>query len=470
VAGFAAPIDRLAAVEKRAGLKHTPCEGRPDMPTRKLPAMALSVLAVCLAATAAQAPPTLPEQLQFVVILTRHGVRSPTWPTERLNQFSTQGWPSWGVPPGHLTPRGKELTELLGAYDRAYLAEEGLLSAKGCEDATRLFLWADTDQRTIETGRALASGMFPGCSVHVRSLPEGTTDPLFSPMAASVGRPDRALAVAAVQGRIGSNPGALLEAYRPTLETMQQVLFGCTPGPNCPPEGAAVEQFLLDLPASVGPGKGEKLVDFAGPLSTAATLAQNFLLEYANGMAGNDLGWGRVNESNLRQMMALHIAYADLARRTLYLARTNGSNLLSHMLKSMDQAISRKRVRGALGTPHDKGVVIVGHDTNIANVAAMLRLSWLIKGYQRDDTPPGGALVFEVWYHPISKAYSVRTYYTAQTLEQMRKALPLTLDSPPAKAPVFVPGCSTADEAFSCNWNQFRRTVETAIDPTFVKP
>ena len=100
----------------------------------------------------------------------------------------------------------------------------------------------------------------------------------------------------------------------------------------------------------------------------------------------------------------------------------------------------------------------------------MLRLSWLIEGYQRDDTPPGGALVFEVWRNSATGAYTVRTSYTAQTLQQMREAQPLTLASPPPRAPVFVPGCSTAGEGFACTWSEFRRTVEAAIDPASVKP
>jgi 4-phytase/acid phosphatase len=224
------------------------------------------------------------------------------------------------------------------------------------------------------------------------------------------------------------------------------------------------------LAASVGPGEGDRLVEFAGPLSAASTLAQNFLLEYANAMPARDLGWGRLTQSNLRQMMTLHGAYSDLMRRTPYLARAHGSNLLSHILKSIDQAVAGKAVPGALGTPTDRVLVIVGHDTNIANFAGMLQLSWLIEGYQRDETPPGGALVFEVWRNSASGAYTVRTSYTAQTLDQMREARPLTLASPPAKAPVFVPGCSTADEGFACTWSGFRRTVEAAIDPASVKP
>jgi hypothetical protein len=44
-----------------------------------------------------------------------------------------------------------------------------------------------------------------------------------------------------------------------------------------------------------------------------------------------------VNEDNLQLMMSIHTAYADLARRTPYVARADGSNLLSHILKSIEQ-------------------------------------------------------------------------------------------------------------------------------------
>ena len=307
--------------------------------------MLLALLSLCSGAcaeVARQVAPLPQEQLTYVAILTRHGVRSPTWPAERLNQYSTTQWPDFGAPPGFLTPHGRKLMELVGAYDRAYLAQAGLLSASGCEDAGRVFIWADTDQRTIESGRALASGIAPGCQVEVRSLPEGTDDPLFSPVALGIARADRATAAASVMGRLGSRPAAVLDAYRPAFETMQEVLLGCTPGPDCPPEGTSVAQPLLELAASVGPGKGGSLVDFAGPLATASTLAQNFLLEYTNAMPAEDLGWGRLTETRLHQMMTLHGAYSDLMRRTPYLARANGSNLLSHMLRSIEQASRRQ--------------------------------------------------------------------------------------------------------------------------------
>jgi 4-phytase/acid phosphatase len=187
-------------------------------------------------------------------------------------------------------------------------------------------------------------------------------------------------------------------------------------------------------------------------------------------MEGHDLGWGRLTESNLRQMMTILTAYADLMWRTPQIGRTSASNLLSHVVKAMEQAVTGKAVPGAIGRPGDRMLVIVGHDSNLSNIQGTLNLSWLLPGDLPNETPPGGALVFELWREAAGGEYSVRTYYTAQTLEQMRQALPLTLDSPPAKATVFVPACSTAKAGSPCDWKAFQRTIETSIDPAFVKP
>src|SRR5271157_1380290 len=381
----------------------------------------------------AQGTPARGEELKYVVVVTRHGVRPPTVSNDQINPYSAEPWPQWDVPPGYLTAHGRALMRLFGAYNRAQFARAGLFSTSGCADAGRVYFWADTDERTIETGHALVEGMLPGCKVEVHSAPAGTRDPLFNPVAAGVGHADPDLAVAAVSGRIGGHPEALLVAYRPALEAMQQVLTA----------GKTVKQSLLELPVSLGPAAGG-LVEMRGPFATAATLAEDFLLEYTNGMEGHDLGWGRLTESNLRQMMTIHIANADLTRRTPQIGRTSASNLLSHVAKAMEQAVAGKAVPGAIGKPGDRLLVIVGHDSNLSNIQGTLNLTWLLPGYQPNDTPPGGALVFELWRQPAGGEYSVRTYYTAQTLEQMRQALPLTLDSPPARAAIFVPACSTA--------------------------
>ena len=65
-------------------------------------------------------------------------------------------------------------------------------------------------------------------------------------------------------------------------------------------------------------------------------------------MADQEVGWGQVNESNLREMMSLHAVYADLLRQTPYIARAQASNLLSHILKAMEQAVAGRPVPGGL--------------------------------------------------------------------------------------------------------------------------
>ena len=118
------------------------------------------------------------EKLQFVIYLSRHGVRSPTKKPGEYARFAAAPWPEWPVQPGYLTPHGYELMKFFGAYDRVKLADEGLLAPAGCDDATRVTILADSDQRTRETGKALAEGLMPGCAVQ--------THPGISPSASAL--------------------------------------------------------------------------------------------------------------------------------------------------------------------------------------------------------------------------------------------------------------------------------------------
>ena len=65
-------------------------------------------------------------------------------------------------------------------------------------------------------------------------------------------------------------------------------------------------------------------------------------------------------------------------------------------------------------------------------------MTWIVDG-RRDDTPPGGALIIELWKNRKSEDYSVRLYYTAQTLEQMRSTATLSPTNPPQRGSHFSP-------------------------------
>jgi len=416
--------------------------------------MAAWVAGACFVSAGPAAPP----QLRYVVIITRHGVRSPTWTNDRLNQYSAEPWPDWGVAPGILTPHGRALMQLMGAYYRGWLLRQHLLNTEGCGDAGRIYIHADTDQRTLETGRALAKTLLPGCPVAVHSAPEGSRDPLFSPTAAGMGMPDEEIAAKAVRERLGDNASHFLDLHRAAFETLQWVLVG----------GGSAPQKLIQPPEELGVSTTGRSVQLSESLGVASTLGENLLLEYTNDMQGKDLGWGRLDADKLLRILELHALSSDLTRRTPYLARARGSNLLDHVLLSMEQAATGKAVPGALGPPETSVLILSGHDTNLSNLSGMLGLSWHLPGYQPDDTPPGGALIFSLWEQPDSAKHFVQTQYLAQTLEQMRSSTPLTLAAPPAEEDLAIASCESAKANKGCSWDTFVKSLQNAIDNQFV--
>ncbi len=399
-----------------------------------------AILSAALACGTLEAAP----QLKYVVIVARHGVRSPTWDAARLNQYSALPWPNWGVPPGYLTPHGRKLAGLLGAYYREWLSEEHLLSGAGCGDKDRIYIWADTDQRTLETGRALGESLLPGCGLAIHSQPEKEKDRVFAGGAS----PDPALAAQAVKERMGADPQRLLAEHRNAFDTLQFILTGGQPS----------QRQLLEAPAQMGVSARGRAVDLQGPFAPASTLSENLLLEYANGMRGADLGWGRLTPERLFQALELHRVYADLMRRTPYLAGSRGGDLLARVLASIEQAVSGKAVAGALGPPTTGVLILSGHDTNLSNISGLLGLSWSLPGYQPDETPPGGALIFSVWRESRDGQFFVRTEFSAQTLDQMRNAEALSLAVPPARQTVSIPGCDVG-----CPWPTFKGILQRAL-------
>ena len=400
--------------------------------------------------------------LKFVVVLSRHGVRAPLTSQADLDKFSAAPWPKWPIAPGMQTSHGNELIRIFGSWDRARWSSEGLFAPTGCDDAIRVTIVADTDQRTRETGKYLAEGIFPGCGVATHGQPEGSVDPLFRSLNVGVIHPDSALAAAAIEGRIGENPQALTEVYRPQLTALDRILAGCGKLPANPNRTS-----LFDIPVNLKAGNGDPLISSRSPLATGATYAENLLLEYTQGMSDADTGWGCLDGATLRYVMQLDTAQWDYGSRTTAVARMYASNLLEHIQKTLQQGASGKPIAGALGKPDDKLVILVGHDSNIAAVAGALRLDWVLDG-RVDDTPPGGALLFELWRPRSGGAPYIRVEYTAQTLEQMRRTEPLSAANPPGIAPIFVPGCSRQD--LSCTVEGFSSTMQQAIDPAYVIP
>jgi 4-phytase/acid phosphatase len=401
--------------------------------------------------------------VRLVVMITRHGVRTPLQTNEFLGRYAAQPWPQWPVPIGYLTPHGQQHMALMGAYYRALFVHEGVLQGKTEEDAARIYFRADSDQRTIETGRDLAAELLPGAQPDLHARANEATDPMFRPVKVPVGHPDRDRAVAAVLGRMGGDPANVIQALQPAFAALHQVLFGDGGVP-------AGKSWVLDLPSVVRPGELDHTVSISGSLETAKNLTEALLLEYAEGMPLREVGWGRLSPQTLTQLMQLHSLYFNLGDATFYPAQVQASNLASHILATIDQAATGRTAPGAFGTPDHKLVVVVAHDTNIVNLGGLLGLGWWLPGTQLNPVLPGGALIFELRQRHRDAQFVVRTYYVSQTLEQMRQLTPLTLENPPPTAPIFIPGCSEPGPGFDAPLNRFEELLHRVIDPEFVLP
>jgi 4-phytase / acid phosphatase len=406
--------------------------------------LALVLLLLAVSGTPiASAAPTDQSRLLMVVVMSRHGVRSPTHPSE-LNAYAAQPWPTWsGIKPGYLTPHGATLMKQFGeAYRRWYGAALGF--GTGCPAAGSVYIWADVDERTKDTGAAIAHGFAPGCNIGVGHAP-ADPDPLFDPLP-GVGTVSKTASTASVLGAVGGNLDAITQAYGAAFTTMERVV-GCTTAAHC--------KQISAVPTTIANDGDGGLAGINGGLDMAGDVAENLLLEYVDGHP--NVGWGRVNHATLIQLLQLHQIGKELEHNR-YAARAHSSNIMAQIQRGLEQGATGKPVAGAKFPAGARFVFLSGHDTQLAELSTMFGLGWLVKGDQRNDTPPGGALVFEL--HQGGGEPFVRTYYAVQTLDAMRAVH----GENPERVPVYVPGCP----GYDCPFSTFSAVVAAAIDPNFV--
>ncbi len=427
--------------------------------------------------------------LKQIIIFGRHSIRSGTSDPSSLNRYSADPYPEFtGVPTGYLTPRGQQAASLLGSYFREYLLHEGLLTGSTQTDLDHSYFRANSIQRSNMTAAKFGEGLIPGATIPVHSYqitlstpPYYQPDPIFDPIAAGVvttADPDRALAE--VQGIYGDG-AAMASAYSGELSLVSNVLYppgthplyppGTPPSPA--PQGAVdpTNQLLYPITfTAIKPIQNTGGSVATGGLNVLNSATDPFVMQYADGFAQDDVGWGRLTPDALSQQTRLTVLQIQIAMRTPYMNRLQSSNAASHVLRSMTHAASGINLPGAFGNAKTKVNVIVSSDYYVAGLAGLLGVHWLLPGYQPDYCAPGGALIFELRQNKRSKEHLVRVFYTAQTFDQLRTLKPLTLEVPPATMQLAVPGGSNSPTDLDVKFTTFKKLLMEAIDQKYVQP
>ena len=435
---------------------------------RTLAALLLSLTLAAPAQTSLQTskPTPLPEQLRFALILSRHGVRPPLVQSTTLDTYSTSPWPVWEVPLGYLTPHGVDALVKMGQYLRLDLADSGLIPPTGCPEPGDIFLYADTDERNIASTRATLQGFAPGCApldVHT-VVPGKVRDPLFSPVPDTFPAPNGPAAINALRAALHFHPEIELTARgNPELNSFAQIL---APDPTHPAANPILAQPVDFKPGDWG-------VSARGPLPTASTLIEDIELEYVDAKPMSEVGWGRADAATIHRLLPLHVKAFGLGLRTPLYARDEASNLLAHILATLQQAeIAQggpsvtKDLKPAqpIGPAGAKLVYVSAHDSNLFALGGLLGLHWTADG-RSDDTPPDSQLAFELWQRPDSTHTTLRILYRAQTLFQLRTADNLTLNHPPDEVEITPTGCVAHHP---CSLATFAAAARHRIDPAFV--
>ena len=394
---------------------------------------------------------TSDDELRFVFVIARHGVRAPIESETRQSRFNAEPWPSWPVAPGLVTPHGTAALRLLGDYYRARypaLLEHSTCSQRG------LYVEANTVPRTIASAKAMLSGLSPDCPIEVHT--RSGRNPLFGP--AETSAVDHKQLNAAILGRMGDHPDWYAAAYKRQLAKMHQVLTGCP--------GAACSASALDLRSAPPPAAA---APYESSVTLAADFAENLLLQYTEGFPLKQVGWGRASRADLDDLMELNTRYHDFMLRTPLYAAIAASNLAAHLRDTLTAAAEGKPKPLQLGSLSDRFILLDGHDANLTWLGGLLRLDWALPDQTINATPPGSALVFELHRDRGTGTQTVRVLFLSQSLDQMRSLRPLTPQDPPGVAPIFVPGCSDSAPGFPCTLQDFTDVLTRALDTRFVE-
>ena len=407
-------------------------------------------------------------ELKLVVTVGRHGVRSPGKSMNAVapkspDAYASESWPAWAVKSKYVTAHGKRLVRLLGGYYRDYYVTSGRIGmTTPCPAPQQVHARVDDEQRDIETAKGFYAGLFPGCDVAMEIRPPKAVDSLFHPHPTLCAlSPEEASA--SILDQLGGSVGNVQQELALPLATIQNVLQCCEPAAcgSTTPDRCT----LIDLPSGITK-KGE----IYGAFDVGHYAAEVFLLQFAQGMPLDEVGWGRASRASILEMLEVQLRYQAVTDRAEPFAAKGGSNLAAHILGSLEQVVKGAEVSGIPQSVDARLVSYFGHDTNIQNLGGLLGLSWHNPGLLPNQSPPGSAIVFEIRRRRDNGSHFVRAVYVSQTLDQMAQATPLTLDAPPTRSAVRIAGCPGTAPHYDCPYSDFRRLVRAAVDSECVEP
>lgn len=336
------------------------------------------------------------------ILLVRHCVRS-MYPTLRrrgdpsfddANNYTAKPFPSGSIwqaeGDGTCTLRGKYIARTFGKS----LLAQGLLG--GSSDAPVVVV-ADNISRCIVSAEELVKGLNDASPSHVATY-KGITRSLapsgWAGLCAPEDANDRIMTMKAMIHEVASGGHYLSDAWntRRQVQAELQDLVGAGAAPN-----------ISTIPDQVN----EHGIYVGGLFVSSQGMVENFILEAG---AGIPVAWGRLDNQKGRRYMwerlsPLNVLYNRINHNGEAPATRDGAVIVG-ILSQLNNA-----------TPGS--LVLVGHDTNVDNVAALLDLTWSCGPFADNESPPQIGLLFE------SDGNNVRIKVVCAALDDSDQAFPV---------------------------------------------
>ena len=445
------------AAHGNTNLQHTP--GVIMKKTLLLTALA----AATCAAAQAESPAFAPEgyTLEKVTILSRHGIRAPLVGYGSAHAEATpHTWTPWKTEGGHLTPRGGELETRLAHYMDEWFDAVGLIKKDSCPTTDQLLVYANSLPRTIDTGKNFVKGAFPDCDITVHNLEEvGKMDNTFNPIVRSpvddafVAKAEKSIDDMLGEGGFAKLNERLAKNYQ-ILETVLDYDHSAT----CEKEKQCdLEKMPNSLTFAQNKEPGTK-----GPLRNGTGAADSFILQYYEGYPAKEVAWGKIETPEQWQAIVdLKNIYTDVLFTAPVLAKEAASPLLAFIQNSFaDHGYQHPLIKDAQKA---KVTLLVGHDSNVASLLALLQTAPYQLPEQYEKTPISGKVLFEQWRDKDGKAL-LKIEYIYQTTPQLREDSELSLKNPPQHVTLKLEGCPTDANGF-CPMDDFNRVADAALKP-----
>ncbi len=365
-------------------------------------------------------------QLEEMVVLSRHNIRSPlSGNGSALGNVTPHKWFNWTSGPSELSLRGGQLETMMGQYFCKRLVADGLMTENYIPAEGEMRFYANSMQRTIATAQYFSSGMLPVANVTIEhKFAPSKMDPVFNPQLTFISNEFMYQAMKEI-GSMGGDAG--LQGIGKNMTAQYRTIEKALDLKDSPiAKSDGLTKFKdNDLQIILEQNKEPAM---KGSLKLANSASDAFILQYYEEKDPVKAGFGhKLTQKEWELIASIKDIYGDV----LFTAPSVAVNVAHPLLKVMSEEL-------ALDTR--KFTFLCGHDSNIASVLAALEVEeYSLPNSIEKKTPIGSKLVLEKFKGKDGKEY-VGLSIVYQNTAQLRDRTALTLETPPECFPIKLKG------------------------------